>query len=221
MKITTLGLLAAFVLLAQIGIVTAADPAEEYRKAMAAAQERFSQAAGLATTKYVATLKESLIEETKKGNLEGAIAIRDQIKLLEKQSVAATNDESSSSLQGEWECIAGEENGKPQDPNKVRQERRRLVISRNSLIMEKVGSSWVGKFEIDPKSGHFDLIGKRVPGNNLTEWIGIYEVNGDELKLCFIFNKEDKAKRPTEFKSQPPSQPGLAHAFYTFKRDSD
>ena len=121
-------------------------------------------------------------------------------------------------LQGEWRCVAGEENGKPQEQSKVRQEGRRLIIRRHSLTMDKVGSSWIGKFEIDATNGHFDWIGKSLPTNTLTEWTGIYQLEGDELKLCFIFDKENKAKRPTEFRSLPPAQPGLAHALYTFKR---
>jgi len=123
-------------------------------------------------------------------------------------------------IQGEWKCVAGEENGKPQEQSKVRQEARRLIIRRNSLSMDKAGTSqsWVGKFEIDATNSHFDWIGKERSSNLLTEWIGIYELDGDELKLCFIFDKENKSQRPTEFKSLPPAQPGFPHAMYTFKR---
>ena len=35
-------------------------------------------------------------------------------------------------LQGEWRCVAGEENGKPQEQSKVRQEGRRLIIRRHT-----------------------------------------------------------------------------------------
>lgn len=127
-------------------------------------------------------------------------------------------DRDMEAIQGEWRCVAGEENGKPQEQSKVRQEGRRLIIRRHSLTMDKVGSGWIGKFEIDATNGHFDWIGKSVPANMLTEWTGIYQLEGDELTLCFIFDKENKATRPTEFKSLPPAQPGLAHALYTFKR---
>lgn len=124
-------------------------------------------------------------------------------------------------IQGEWRCIAGEENGKPQEQSKVNQEYRRLVIKGNSLTMQKAGQSWTGKFEIDSTNGDFDWIGKNVPQNQLVEWIGIYELEDDTLKLCFIFNKNDKAKRPTSFKTMPPVELGLAHACYTFKREHE
>jgi len=88
--------------------------------------------------------------------------------------------------------------------------------------MDKAGSSqkWVGKFEVDSTTRNLDWIGKTRLNDEwkLTEWTGIYELKGDELKLCFIFDRDELAKRPTEFKSLPPAQRGLAHAFYTFKR---
>ena len=128
-------------------------------------------------------------------------------------------------IQGVWKCVAGEENGRLQDRSKVQQEGRRLIIKRNSLTMDKAGSSqkWVGKFEVDATTGDFDWIGKTRlnDGWQLTEWTGIYELKGDELKLCFIFDRDELAKRPTEFESLPPAQLGLAHAFYTFKRVED
>lgn len=131
---------------------------------------------------------------------------------------AFSRSKATNTLQGEWVCIAGEENGKPQEQSTVKQERRRLTIKTNSLKIERVGASWDGKFEIDPSNGQFDWIGKG-PGGSLTEWIGVYDLDGDTLKLCFVWQKEGRAKRPTEFKTLPPAEPGMAHAFYTFKRE--
>lgn len=120
-------------------------------------------------------------------------------------------------LQGEWKCIGSEENGKSR-ASAVEGEKRRLIIERTNLTMETGGGAgmWEGKFDIDSATGHFDWIGKS--GENFVEWIGIYELDGDTLKLSFIFQRNDQAKRPKEFKSFPPQKPGLAHAFYTFKR---
>ncbi|WP_397571880.1 TIGR03067 domain-containing protein [Schlesneria sp. T3-172] len=125
----------------------------------------------------------------------------------------------SPALQGEWKCVAGEENGKAQDRSAVKRENRRLTIKGNSLTMERVGASWVGKFEIDAINGDFDWVGKG-PQEKLVEWIGIYELDDDNLKLCFIFQKDGKAKRPKAFRALPPV-PGMPQAFYTFKRDND
>lgn len=129
------------------------------------------------------------------------------------------------SFQGEWKCIAGEENGKAQDKSTVKKQNRRVTVKGSSLTVERTGAgdkfgSYVGKFEIDASNGHFDWVGKG-PGGNLVEWIGIYELNEDTLKLCFVYQKDGKAKRPKEFKSMPPAEPGMAHVFFTFKRDND
>lgn len=129
------------------------------------------------------------------------------------------------SLQGEWKCIAGEENGKTQDKSTVKKQNRRVTVKGNSLTVERTDAgekfgSYVGKFEIDASNGHFDWVGKG-PGGNLVEWVGIYELDEDTLKLCFVYQKDGKAKRPKEFKSMPPAEPGMAHVFFTFKRDND
>lgn len=121
-----------------------------------------------------------------------------------------------SKLDGEWSCIASEENGKVHDANKVKEESRRLIISGNSLKMQ-TSATWIGEFTLDPTNGHFDWKGKGRQGKP-TEWIGIGELKGDILKLCFIFQRDNLAVRPTEFKSKTPVQPGLAHACYTFRR---
>lgn len=130
-------------------------------------------------------------------------------------------------LQGEWQCIAGEVSAKPQDKSVVRKENRRLTINGNSLTMARTGpggkyGTYVGKFEVDSSNAKFDWIGKG-PGEAaaLVEWIGIYELDGDVLKLCFVYQKDGKAKRPTIFKSLPDAEPGLNHVFFTFKRDKE
>ena len=91
-----------------------------------------------------------------------------------------------------------------------------MIISGNGLKMQ-TGATWTGEFTLDPSNGHFDWKGKDSQGKP-TEWIGIGELKGDTLKLCFIFQRNNLAVRPTEFKSKPPTQPGLAHACYTFRR---
>lgn len=125
-----------------------------------------------------------------------------------------------SKLDGEWSCIASEENGKVHDDEKVREQRRRLIIEDNSLKMQRTGANWTGEFTIDPSNGNFDWKGTGPQGQQV-EWIGIGELQGDTLKLCFIFQRNNLAVRPTEFKSKPPTQPGLAHACYTFRRSGE
>lgn len=150
---------------------------------------------------------------------------RVQFKNLRLRSLGEVNTEENATtrdmqaIQGNWRCVAGEENGKPpQDESVVLRENRRVIVNGNSLTMERVGARWQGKFEIDASKGHFDWIGKG-PQDKLIEWIGIYKLDGDQLKLCFVWQKDGKARRPAEFKTFPPAEPGMPHAFYTFVRD--
>ena len=126
-------------------------------------------------------------------------------------------------MQGEWKCIEGEENGVVQDKATVKRENRRLTIKGNSLIMERIQGgklgTYTGKFEIDSSNGYFDWIGKRVPGNDPVEFIGIYKLDGDTLKLCYRYQIDDMAKRPKSFKTSPSTRPGLAHVYYKYKRE--
>lgn len=166
---------------------------------------------------------EGSLEELKSGYV-AKVEYHKELGVITKITATAISYEEATlkalkAMEGEWKCIASEENGKSR-ASFVEQENRRLTIERNSLTMATGDGSrsWVGKFEIDASNGHFDWVGKS--DNQLVEWIGIYELDGDSLKLCFIFQKDDKAKRPTEFKSLPPAEPGLAHALYTFKRET-
>ncbi len=127
-------------------------------------------------------------------------------------------------LQGEWKCIAGEHNGKPQEKSVVKHENRRFTIEGNTLTMTRTGmggrfGTYSGKFSIDASNGHLDWVGKVKIGDaepTFMEWIGIYELDGDTLKVVYI---DGKAKRPA-FKFAPVPK-GLNHIFYTMKRDNE
>ena len=174
--------------------------------------------------------KKATLADLKKGQ-EAKVTYEDSLDAAISIAVlkeAVSDDDATAkamkALQGEWKVIAGIENGKKQERNTIKTENRRFTIKGNSLSMSRVIEqklgTYVGKFEIDASTGHFDWVGKR-PGGQHVEWIGIYELEGDILKLCFIYQRDDKAKRPKEFKSLPPIQPGMAHLFYTLKRDTD
>jgi len=126
-------------------------------------------------------------------------------------------------LQGEWKCLAMEEVGKTLDKKVVKDQDRRVTIKGHSYTMkrtEKVGRhALVGKFEIDASNGHFDFIGKNDGQTAATTFIGIYELDGDTLKLCYRYKNTDECVRPTEFKTDKDS-PNIS-VFYTFKRDKD
>jgi uncharacterized protein (TIGR03067 family) len=126
------------------------------------------------------------------------------------------------SLQGDWVCIAAEEVGKPLDKKVVREQDRRLNIKGNTMTMRRTvmgkRATYTGKFEIDADSGSFDFIGKG-PDGMLVEWIGIYETEGDNLKLCYRYKRNDDAARPTSMKTDT-TRPNIC-VFYTYKRDKE
>lgn len=79
--------LAAILFVSPVSTLNAADPADEYRQAVLAAQKQCRDAIAEARAKYVMALTEALTAETQKGDLDAAIAIRDQIKALQNQPV--------------------------------------------------------------------------------------------------------------------------------------
>jgi uncharacterized protein (TIGR03067 family) len=125
-------------------------------------------------------------------------------------------------LEGEWLCIAMEEVGKTLNKKAVKEQDRRVMIKGHSYKMKRTENGnrheLVGKFEIDASNGHFDFVG-REQGGQSTVWIGIYELNGDTLKLCYRYKRNEDAVRPTEFTTDT-DKPNIA-VFYTFKRDND
>jgi len=123
-------------------------------------------------------------------------------------------------LQGEWEAVEAEFGGKPLDRLAVRKLNRLVRIKGNTFHEERLLDGRAvgvdGKFEIDPDTGAFDLIGKATGSEKVFEYVGIYEVDGDTLKLCCRANVDGTAKRPKTFKSDD-EKPNWSH-YYVYKR---
>ena len=121
------------------------------------------------------------------------------------------------SLQGEWRCISMEESGVKASRTKIKEENRRVVIKGNSFSMTRVKNGMYGahngKFEIDSNKGYFDFIGKN------EEWTGIYELEGDTLKLCYRTKNNGACIRPTEFKTDN-ARTNIS-LLYTYKREKE
>lgn len=154
------------------------------------------------------------------------VALRQQAKDLgiKPPEVVAVSDaeataEKLKAMQGTWICISSEEGGTKFDATAVKEQNRQLVISGNNYALSrtyaKTRGTFEGKFEIDAKTRHFDFAGK-APGGKHVETTGIFEVNGDTLKLCYRHNVSGNAQRTDEFKSDG-NQPDTS-VFFVFKR---
>ncbi len=72
-----------------------------------------------------------------------------------------------------------------------------------------------GKLSVDPATGAFDFDGKGPKGHPM-KLLGLYEIKGDTLRLCYRANVDGKAERPTDFKTHEET-PNWSHS-YTCKR---
>ena len=59
---------------------------------------------------------------------------------------------------------------------------------------------YAGTLKIDATIHHFDFA-KNGPDGNSTQWIGIYELSGDSLRLSYRNKKTGEALRPKDYES--------------------
>lgn len=173
--------------------------------------------------------KKATLAELKKGQkvvvvYDDELDVASSIKAGVNGGDASSTAEEVKKMEGDWVCVASEENGVQLEKDRVKRQNRRLKIKGNTLKMERLIAkqfgTYEGKFEIDPSTNSFDWIGKG-PGGNYVEWIGIYELGDDYLKLRFAYQKDGISKRPTSLKTTAPLVPGAHQVYYMLKRDKD
>ena len=127
-------------------------------------------------------------------------------------------------LQGTWIAVKMETNEQPLAKVDVRRQHRRITIKGDSYEEDFARArdgkvlKIVGKFEIDPKTRKFDLVGKGPQGTYL-EYAGLYEVKEGRLHICVRANIDGNAQRPKELGS---AAQGPNWAYYNiFERDED
>jgi uncharacterized protein (TIGR03067 family) len=103
-------------------------------------------------------------------------------------------------LQGEWEVVSAESNGEPPPPGLL--DGAKFAFSGDGLTL--LGKE--GTFELDATQSPRRIDFVRGKGRQL----GIYELDGDSLKLC-VGPADD---RPTEFKTKPRTD----HSLFVLKR---
>jgi len=110
-------------------------------------------------------------------------------------SMGRAADPAKDELQGVWVAASGETNGKPVPAKDV--ERIRFTFKGEKLLVRGArdeDKEEEGTFKTDPKKSprHLDITLKDKTLH------GIYEVKGDELKICFE-NGGKAENRPTKF----------------------
>jgi len=116
-------------------------------------------------------------------------------------------------LQGEWTAVSIEENGSTLSPEQVRKRNMKLRFDGYSVTMVWEFSNQ-GTFTVDPtaqpKTIDFTIQGR---GSRQMQMLGIYDWNGDNLKICFLRPPD---VRPGEFRIIPPNE-GIIAVFQRSK----
>jgi uncharacterized protein (TIGR03067 family) len=124
-------------------------------------------------------------------------------------------------LQGTWTVVTVEEAGKKAPQERV--EKMRVVIKESTMTIQEEKASGTRderatfKLNLATKPKSMDIM-PTWSENGLSKEaakpiLGIYEVDGDSLKICWV---EGKAERPTKFATEPNSRLTL----FVLKRQS-
>ena len=109
------------------------------------------------------------------------------------------------SIQGTWQVVASEFGGQKAPKEALEQAKLRLTLKGNKFVYTSGDKKLTeGTFEIDPtkKPRTLDARGTDPTGKEVAT-TGIYELNGDTMRVCFVLKGE---KRPEAFVSRPGSK---------------
>ena len=114
-------------------------------------------------------------------------------------------------LEGTWRVISLEVDGMKIAEETIKDSR--LVIKGKEFTMKEKIATYRGTFTIDPskKPKTIDIKFTAGPEKGNSS-LGIYQLEGDDLKLCLTITAKD---RPTEFAAKPKS----GHGFEVLKRE--
>ncbi len=121
---------------------------------------------------------------------------------------AKTSDQSKKDLekmQGTWHAIAVEVKGTLSDADALK--KFELVVKNDSYTVKTSGKEHVSAKLVlgaDKEPKEMDIVLETDP-----VYKGIYEIDGDTLKICLVLSSDDDSKRPKEFKSEEDSNTAL------------
>jgi uncharacterized protein (TIGR03067 family) len=115
------------------------------------------------------------------------------------------SDKDREKMQGTWHAVAVEVKGTPSEPDAVK--KFKLVVKKDSYTVtvngeDHVSAKLVLRAGKDPKE--MDIVLETDP-----VYKGIYEIEGDTLKICLVLSSDDDSKRPKEFKTDEDSNTAL------------
>jgi uncharacterized protein (TIGR03067 family) len=103
-------------------------------------------------------------------------------------------------LLGTWVVVSGEEDGKPSPPEKIKGSKMTLDKKSIKLTDKDDKQLWVIDYKLDASKNpaEIDMTVAEGPGADKSSQ-GIYELDGDTLKLCYALPGGD---RPKDFKTK-------------------
>lgn len=122
-------------------------------------------------------------------------------------------------LRGEWASVSEEVDGRTWDEQTVKSTNRRVAIRDGSLTMVRTISGNVGTdrgdFQVHESSHSFDFVGKGADGKDVA-FRGIYDLDGDTLRLCYKYVNGPQTTRPTQFRTD--NRAGTSFVLLVLKR---
>ena len=122
-----------------------------------------------------------------------------------KQTVTPTanekrNESSTDLLQGEWVTVDEEINGATDSDT----QERRITITGDDCVISGTRDgrhgTYVGKIKLDETARTFDFNGKG-PFGTAPVFKGIYDLDGDTLRMCYAYIEGKAFERPTRLRS--------------------
>ena len=204
------------------------DFPDDFTEVVKAAQEAYAAAVTALKDDY-----ESLVKDyTKERNLGRAKQLRDEVAGLERKPVVQPERprvavakpqpkdvavQDIEAIQGEWEAVSADVSGAAMDAATIQRMNRRLTIKGNTFREEMLRDGKIvgaeGKFTLTPKTNAFDFVGSHIGRPDLAlEYVGVYDLDGDVLRLCCRANVDGRATRPNGFRSDG-SKPNWSHNY--------
>jgi uncharacterized protein (TIGR03067 family) len=126
---------------------------------------------------------------------------------------ATKSDQSKKDLaemQGDWQAVTLEVKGKPSGADEVK--KIKLIVKKDDYRVKVDGTDHVSAklvLRADKKPKELDLVLETGP-----VYKGIYEIDGNTLKICLSLSSDADSERPREFESKE----GSSTALFTWAR---